>query len=201
MLGEHRGVLGLSHVGGDHDGVLEPVGAQPLAEHGHRGELIGRHGEESLDLWRVQVDGEHAIRPRGGDEVGHEAGGDGDARLVLLVAARVRKVGQDRRHPARGGMRERVEQDQQLDDVLRQRGRRRLHHEHVLLADVLLDPDLEVLVREARGGKPAGRDAETLADRLGQRGVRRSGEDLEPVHLSGPYCSRLMDGSSGAPGA
>jgi len=41
----------------------------------------------------VQVDGEHAIRPRGGDEVGEEAAVM-EMRVVLLVAARVRKVRQ-----------------------------------------------------------------------------------------------------------
>jgi len=64
--------------------------------------------------------------------------------------------------------------------------------------DVLLDPDLEVLVREARGGKPAGRDAETLADRLGQRGCDDPEKTLRPSISAAPYCSPFMDGSSGA---
>jgi hypothetical protein len=41
-----------------------------------------------------------------------------------------------------------------------------LYDEDVLLADVLLDLDLQVLVREARGGDRAERNAETLADLL-----------------------------------
>ena len=53
---------------------------------------------------------------------------------------------------------------EQLDDVLRQRRAGGLHHEHVLLAHVLVDLDLEVLVREARRVRAPERDAELAAD-------------------------------------
>ena len=102
--GEVPGILGLTHVGGDHHRARHACLAQPLAQHRDRRELIGRHREEALDLGRVQVHGQHAVGPRGGQQIGHEAGGDGDPRLVFLVAARVREVRQDCGHPPRRGV-------------------------------------------------------------------------------------------------
>ena len=162
-----------------------PPCAQALAQHRDGGELIGRHGEEALDLRRVEIEREHAVGAGGGEQVGHEPRGDRDARLVLLVAARVREVGQHRGHPPRRGVGERVDQDQQLHDVLGQRRRRRLHHETSLLADVLLDLDLQVLVGEASGrdARPAGCPRH-LQISCASAGCDDAGEDLEPVHRS-----------------
>ena len=84
---------------------------EPLAQDRHARELIGGHREEALDLRRVQVDGQHAIGARGRHHVGHQARGDRDARLVLLVAARIREVRQHRGHALGRRMLERVEQD------------------------------------------------------------------------------------------
>ena len=72
---------------------------EPLAQHRHRRQLIGRDREEALDLRRMQIDREHAIGAGGGEHVGHQAGRDRDARLVFLVASRVGKVRHHRGHP------------------------------------------------------------------------------------------------------
>ena len=56
------------------------------------------------------------------------------------------------------------------------------HHEHVGVAYVLLDLDLEVLVGEPHRGRLPQRDAEVGADGAGQGGVRQTGEDFELSH-------------------
>ena len=174
LLGEAPRVLGLSHVGSHHHRILDAALLELLAQHRHRGELIGRHGEEALDLRRVQIDGHHPIGARRLHQIGHQPRADRDARLVLLVAARVEEVRNDRGHAPRRGVLERIEQDQQLDDVLRQRRRRGLHHEHVVLAHVLLDLHLQVLVREAHRGELAERDLQAIADLASDARSRRT---------------------------
>ena len=52
------------------------------------------------------------------EQIGHEARGDRDARLVLLVAARVGEIGQDRGDARGRGELERVDDDEQLDDAV-----------------------------------------------------------------------------------
>jgi ABC-type phosphate/phosphonate transport system substrate-binding protein len=58
--------------------------------------VVHRNVEEALDLRGVQVDAQHAVCARAGDEVGHQLGGDGHAALVLAVLAGVAEVGNDR---------------------------------------------------------------------------------------------------------
>ena len=74
-------------------------------------------------------------------------------------------------------MLQRVEQDEQLQNVLGQRRTGGLHDEHVLLADIFVDLDLEVLVGETSGVRSSERNTELTADFLRQRGVRGAGKE------------------------
>src|SRR5262245_35245861 len=93
---------------------------------------------------------------------------DRDARLVLLVAARVtviRDHGGDavsRRAP------EGVDHDQQLHQVRVYRRAGRLHDENVAAADVLQYLKVELAVGKARGVRAAKLDPEILADLFSQ---------------------------------
>jgi hypothetical protein len=64
-------------------------------------EVIHRDVEEPLDLRRVEIDGQHAVGPGGGDEIRHQLGGDGDPRGVLAILPGVAHVGHDHAHPGR----------------------------------------------------------------------------------------------------
>jgi hypothetical protein len=93
--GEVAPLLGEAQVHGRHHGVLDLLGDEVVAEHVKGGEHVPRNGEEALDLPGVQVDGHVAIGAGDFDHVGQQAGGDGHARLVLLVGAGVGHVGND----------------------------------------------------------------------------------------------------------
>ena len=57
-------------------------------------------------------------------------------------------------------------------------GARRLDHEDVGAADVLVDLERDLRVREPLQPRVADLDAEELGDLLGQRPVRAPGKDL-----------------------
>ena len=188
-LGEAARVLGLADVGGDHHRVRQIVALEALAEHRHARELIGRHREEALDLRRVQIDRQHAVGARRRQHVGHQARGDRDARLVLLVAARVRKVRQHRGHPPRRRVLERIEQDEQLDDVLATAADRPVcttntSSSRTFSSILTLRFSFEKRVVWAR---PSGSPS-CVANFVRQLRVRRAREHLQPVCGHGDDC-------------
>ena len=48
-------------------------------------QMVQRNVKEPLYLAGVQVHGQYAVGPGGGDKIGHELGTDGRAALMLLV--------------------------------------------------------------------------------------------------------------------
>ena len=114
-------------------------------EHRHRVEMIDGDVEESLELVLVKIETEHAVSTRRHDHVGQQLGADRDPRLVLAILSRVAVVrhhdGNARRACALGC----VDQQQKLEYVVRRRIRR-LDDEHVVAANVLVDPDEDLAV-------------------------------------------------------
>ena len=96
----------------------------------------------------MQVHGEDSIGPRHRDEVRHQAGGDGDPGLVLLVRAAVGVVGEDGGDATGRGSLGRVDHDEQLHQGVVHRVGGGLDDEDVPLADVLLVLDEGVVVAE-----------------------------------------------------
>ena len=74
-----------------------------------------------------------------------------------------------------------VHHDEQFHQVLVRRRRRGLHDVDILAADVLLDLDEGLSVREGLDGGGAERDSQVLTDGLGEDGMRGAGQDLQFV--------------------
>ena len=98
-----------------------------------------------------------------------------------------------------GGAAQGVNHDEQFHDRLVDGPRSRLHHENVLLPDVLAYLHEHVFVGEAVNEDLPQRNLQVLANGLGQLGVRTTAEDFERFvycwHLahSLPLLSRLHD--------
>src|SRR3569832_396925 len=133
--------------------------------------MIDRDIEEALDLPGVQVDGQHAVDAGGGQQIGHQAGADGRARLALAILARVTEVRDHRHDGAGGGALQRVDHHQQLHQVVVDRSAGRLDHEAGYPADVLLDLDVDLAIGEAGDLGVTQRDVDVAADRLRQLAV------------------------------
>jgi len=97
----------------------------------------------------VEVERQHAIDSGRLEQVGDQLRRDRDPRLDLAVLARVAIVGQDRRDAAGRGALQRVDHDEQLHERVVHGRARRLDHEHVRAADVLVDLHVHLAVREA----------------------------------------------------
>ncbi|NCZ90922.1 MAG: ribose-phosphate diphosphokinase, partial [Actinobacteria bacterium] len=143
--------------------------------HRHRGEVVHRTGEESLDLSAVQVDRHHALGTGRGKHVGDESRRDRLATLGLAVLARVSVERTYRSHAlgrcAIGGVdhdqlfHDRVVHAATIDPAVR------LHDEHVTAMPVLekyvrsnVRDGVVIVSPDAGRVKVAERFAQHLAD-------------------------------------
>ncbi len=110
--------------------------------------MIDGNIEKSLHLRRVQIDRHHAIRPRALQQIGHQLGGDRRSAGMLLILPGISEIGNHRRHPLRAGPAKRVDPDEQLHQVRIDRMTRRLHDVAIAPANVFLDADDQLAVRE-----------------------------------------------------
>ena len=142
--------------------------------------MIDRDVEEALDLLAVKIHGKHAVGARRDKQVRHEFRGNGHARLVLAILARIAVERHDRgdalgRRPAGG-----IDHDKQLHQVMVRRRTRRLDDEDIRAADVLVDLHERLAIREAGHRRLPERHADVPADFLCQGPVRVSREYFQP---------------------
>src|SRR5256886_6966950 len=127
----------------------------------------------------MEVEQQERVGARQRDEVGHQLGRDGFAGLRLALLARVAVVRDDRGHPAGRGAEKRVEDDEQLHQVLVHRRARGLDHEHVVAAHRVLDLDVDLAVREVAQPGIGQLDVQDLGDPCGELGVGAARDELE----------------------
>ncbi len=140
-----------------------------MLEQDRRGaQVIDGDVEKALDLSGVEIDGQDAIGTRGGDEVGHQLGGDGGAALVFAVLAGVAEVRDHRGDALGAGAFETVDVDQQLHEVGVDRVVGGLDDEAVSAAHVFLDLDQQFAVGKNLGLALAHGQVEMPTHGLGQ---------------------------------
>ncbi len=110
--------------------------------------MVDRDVEKSLHLLRVQIHREDAAHSRGGEEVGDQLGRDRHPRLVFAILPRVAEKRNHRRDPIGARPARRVHHDEQLHEVLIGRRAGRLDDENVAAANVLVDLDVGLAIRE-----------------------------------------------------
>ena len=152
--------------------------------------------EEALDLVGVQVHGQHPVGAGAGDQVGHQLGGNGVAGLGLPVLAGVAEIGDHRSDPPGGGALQGVDHDEQLHEGVVDsvghsvllKGAGGLNHKHVRAADGLIDGGVVLAVGEGAHLRVAQRDAQLLADGLGQLRVGIAGKNFDAF----PVCDHTQ---------
>ncbi len=112
----------------------------------------------------------------------------------FLFFPSVSVVGNDGRDPAGRGPAQRVQDDKELDQVLRDRLAGRLDEEDIRAADALGDLDVVLAVGEARDPHRRDRLAERLADLARQLRVSVAGEQLQRPRLPGRPLGRQRPG-------
>lgn len=135
--------------------------------------------EEAGDLLGMDIDGQHAIDAGGGEQIGHELGGDGDARLVLAILAGVPEERDHGRDAVGAGAARGIHHDQELHEVLIRGGAGGLDDEDIAAPDVFVDADESLAVGEGADRRIAQRNLDKIGDVLGQRHVCRTGKYLQ----------------------
>ena len=143
-----------------------------------RVEVVDGNVEEALQLMLMEIQSQHAISSRCLDHVREQLGTDRHPRLILSVLPRVSVVRHDagnscRRRPTRG-----IDQEQELHDVLSRRVRR-LDDEDVRAADIFIDSDEDLAIRESIDRQLGQFDSEGFGDFFGESPVGASRQELE----------------------
>ena len=112
-LREGAGAHDAADVGRYHHDLRQIEALADVAHHHRRGvEIVGGNVEEALNLAGVEIDGEHAVGARIGDQIGDELRGDRRARPRLAILPRVAEVRHHRGDAPRRRAPERVDYDQ-----------------------------------------------------------------------------------------
>ena len=178
----------------DHDFIPAQFLLLEIADDDRRGvEMIHRDVKEALNLSRMEVHGEDALHAGGGEEIGDELRGDGHARLVLPVLARVAKERNHRGDALGTGAARGVHHDEQFHQIVIRRRAGRLHDEEVAAADVLVDLHEGLAVRERIDEGIRAFHSEPTANAVRQSRVGGTAEDFHSrVH------GRSLEGSQGS---
>ena len=133
--------------------------------------MVHRYVEEPLNLLRVQVHRQNAVRACRDQQVGHQFRRDRHPRLVFAILSGI-AVERQHRGDARGARPpQRVHHDEHLHQVMVGRRTGGLNDKHILAPDVLLDFHERLAVREGCDRAFAQFDADVIANSLGQRRV------------------------------
>ena len=111
-IGQFTCLFGETLVGGDDRKVVHFLLYKVARLEYLRGQFIDRYVEKALDLARVHIHSEDALRSSDGDAVSNQAGRDGDTRLIFLIGAAIGIVRNNRGDAGSGGAFEGVYHDQ-----------------------------------------------------------------------------------------
>src|SRR2546421_2272467 len=92
-IGQFTCLFGETLVGGDDREVVHFHLHKVARLDDLRGQFIDRYVEKALDLARVHIHSEDALRSSDGDAVSNQAGRDGDTRLIFLIGAAISIIG------------------------------------------------------------------------------------------------------------
>ena len=140
------------------NGVVADAIGHELGEHRHGRNVVERNPEAALQLCGVRIDGDDVIDTGVLQDVRDHRGHDRIAPFQPPVGARVTEVRHDRDDAVRAGAAERVGERHELDEVVVDRRRCRLHDEDIAIPDRLVEVHRHLAVGEALDLAVARRD-------------------------------------------
>ena len=167
-------ILGKTGVGTAYDQVGNLHGSHVVTDGVTGVKMIDRDAEEALDLWTVQIHGQHPIRSRRLDRVGTDPGPDRNPRLILLVALRITEKRDHRGHVLCTGPLQSINPEQQLHEIVVDRKVNPLDHVHIPAANILLDAHEHIALAEDMCVTRNQRHPQAVSDGLGQNRIART---------------------------
>ena len=153
VVGPLFGDLHAAGIGGDDGDVIGGVlGLDVVRQDGLGVHVVHRTVEEALNLIRVQVHRDDAVRAGCLQEICDQAGGDGLAAQVLFILTRIWVERQDRGNALGGTTLQRIDHDELFHQPLIKRLGMRLHDEAVSTAHGLFEADEDLTIGEVPGG-------------------------------------------------
>ena len=204
-FGKPAGAANAPHVGRNHHHLGDLKVLLDVAHHHGRGiEVVGRDIEEALNLSGVEIESHHPVGARAGDEVGNELGRDRRARPRFAILAGIAEIRDHGRHATPRRAAKRIDDDEQLHQMVVGGIRRGLQDENIAAAHVLLDLDENLHVRKAANHSLGERGCKVGGDGVGQRGIGVAGHELDgPIiwpHRGLPSALRALIQAVGAAG-
>ena len=184
--GEVAGGLRVAQVRRHDDRVLQGTAAEMLRQHLEGVQVIDRHAEEPVHLFRMQRHRQDAVGARRRQQVRDQPRGNRDARRVLLVRAGIGEVRDHRRDARRRRSPRRIQHQQQLHQVLLHGRHQRLDDEHVCLPAIDFELHAQTVVAEGGDGGRAESHLQPFAEGGRQLPVRVAAEDDDLVHRRRP---------------
>ena len=151
-------------------------------------EVINRDLEKFLNLRRMKVQGDDAVGTKRRDGIGTDAGPDGDARLVLLVAFGIIEIRDDGGHRLGARPLESVDPEQDFHEVVVFREHGGLDDVRPPAAHVFSNLDEEIPFGKTDHFAVIRRYTQVSADSFPQHTAPTSTKDH---HFVGRYCSLL----------
>ena len=169
--GQLAGHLGVAEVrGDDHACCCRSSTDEVLGQRRDRVQVVDGDGEEAVHLRRVQVHGEHPVRPGGRRACRPPAAPPMEIRGASFLSDRAyAKCGITAVMWCRRGAPRGVQHQEQLEQVVLHRRDQGLHDVHVTASAVGPQLDLQAVVAEPGGPRGRQRDAEDLAHLVRER--------------------------------
>lgn len=192
-LGERTGAHHAADVGRyDHDILVAKTGLDIGRHHRRTEQIVCRDVEEALDLAGVEIDRQDAVGAGGGDQVGDQLGADRRARAGLTVLAGIAEIGNDGGDSLGRRALERIDHDQQFHQIVVGRIGRRLDHEHVFAADILMNFHENFFVGKAADAGLGQGDFDIVGDGGRERLVRIAGHEFHGENPQANWRDELM---------
>ena len=181
-VGQLARLLGEALVGGDNGEFVQFHLGKVAGLQDVRGQFIDGDVEEALNLSGVHVHRQHAMCARDGDAVCDQAGGDGNARLILLVCSSIGIVGNHCGDTIGGGAFEGIDHNEQFHNRTIDGRAEGLNNKDILPAHIFIDFDKDILITELKHVGIAQRNAKMATDCDCQLWVCITRKDTQIVH-------------------
>ena len=145
--------------------------------------MVQRDIKEALDLGGVKVHGEHPVRSRGGDHVGHQLGRDGVPALGLPVLAGIAEVGDDGGDPAGGSPAAGIGHHKELHQIVIYGLAGRLDQKYVRAANGFLQGDGNLTIGESLDLRAAEGNAQESANGFSELGIGVATENFNVISV------------------
>ena len=116
----------------------------------------------------MEIDGQHPVGPRFGNQIGDQLGRDRRPRSRFAVLPGIAEIGDDCGDPLGRGPAQGIDTDQQFHQIVVGGMAGRLDDKYILAADILVNFDENLVIGEALHAGIGQRYAEIFGDRGGK---------------------------------